>query len=75
MAMRMSEWEIVNKFPDSLQEIAFLFLTLPPTQVSVERIFSALKILKSDLRNRLKADLVNAMLFLRTNTASTNSPN
>ncbi len=41
---------------------------LPVTQVSVERPFSALKIILSDTRSRLKADLVEAILFLRTNS-------
>ena len=32
-----------------------------------ERIFSSLKLLKSDLRNRLKGDIVDSMIFLRCN--------
>ena len=38
---------------------------LPPTQVSVERLFSALRIIKSDLRVAMKEDLIEAILFLR----------
>ena len=34
-------------------------------QVSVERLFSALEIIISDARTRFKADLVEAILFLR----------
>ena len=37
------------------------------TQVSVERLFSAMKLLLTDLRSRLKPDVVEAMLLLRTN--------
>jgi hypothetical protein len=37
------------------------------TQVSVERLFSSLKLLKSDLRSRLKSDILDNMLFLRCN--------
>jgi hypothetical protein len=44
-----------------------LRIKVPPTQVSVERLFSALKILKSDHRNRLGEKMLNAMLFLRFN--------
>ena len=50
-----------------LKEAALLLSALPPTQVSVERLFSSLKILKSDRRNRLGEKLLNAMLFLRAN--------
>ena len=48
-----------------LRDVALLLTALPPTQVSVERLFSALKILKSDRRNRLKDKMLNAMLLLR----------
>jgi hypothetical protein len=37
---------------------------MPPTQVSV---FSALKIIKSDLRASMKEDLAEAILFPRKN--------
>ena len=40
---------------------------LPVTQVSVERLFSAMRLLLSDLRSRLKQDAVKALLVLRTN--------
>jgi len=39
---------------------------LPPTQVRVKRLFSALKITKSDLRASLKEDSADATLFLKT---------
>jgi len=38
----------------------------PPTQVSVERLFSGLKIIKSDLRASMKEDIADAVLFLKT---------
>ena len=50
-----------------LRDVALLLTARPPTQVSVERLFSALKILKSDRRNRLKDKMLNAMLLLRAN--------
>ena len=37
------------------------------TQVSVERLFSALKLFKTDHRNKLKEDILDALLFLRAN--------
>jgi hypothetical protein len=39
---------------------------MPPTHISVEKLFSALKIIKSDLRASMKEDLAEAILFLRT---------
>ena len=36
-------------------------------QVSEERLFSSLKIFKSDRRSRLKEDILNALLFLKSN--------
>ena len=41
---------------------------MPPTQVSVERLFSALKLQKSDLRNRIKADALDALLLLKASS-------
>ncbi len=38
---------------------------MPITQVSVERQFSSLKIIESDLRSSLKEDLIDAILFLK----------
>ncbi len=55
---------ILREYPDHLKEVALLLSALPPTQVSVERLFSSLK---SDLRNRLGEKLLSSMLFLRTN--------
>jgi len=50
-----------------LKELALLLSALPPTQVSVERLFSSLKLLKSYTRSRLGEKVLNAMLFLRAN--------
>ena len=54
-------------YPKIVQEVAIAVTALPPSQVSVERLFSALRIIKTDLRGRLKEDLVDSTLFLRTN--------
>ena len=61
------EEAIMKHYPEALQEAGITIVSYPPTQVSVERIFSALKILKSDIRNRLNEDIVNACLFLKSN--------
>ena len=49
---------IKNEYPEVLQEVAILLYTMPVTQVSVERMFSALKLYKTDLRSRLKDDIL-----------------
>ena len=59
--------EAIKEYPDDLQDIARLLATMPVTQVSVERLFSALKLLKSDLRNKLKDDIIGDILLLRAN--------
>jgi hypothetical protein len=38
------------------------------TQVSVKRLFSALKIFMRDEQNRLKEDILNALLLLKANS-------
>ena len=57
--------------PEPLKNHRFRFRTdlapLPPTQVSVERLFSAMKILLTDLRSKMKDDIVEAILFLKSN--------
>jgi len=57
--------------PEPLKNHRFRFLTdlaaLPPTQVSVKRLFSAMKILLTDLRSKMKDDIVEAILFLKSN--------
>lgn len=58
---------IKEDYPEALKDVSLLLYALPPTQVSVERIFSMLKLLKSDLRTRLKADILSATIFLRAN--------
>ena len=58
----------IDKFyPDAIKYVSHVLITHPPTQVSVERLFSSLKILKSDRRNRLKHDTIDDILFLKTN--------
>jgi len=56
--------------PPIVGEVAEIVTALPPTQVSVEQLFSALRLVKSDLRASMK-DLVEVVLFLRTNVGTT----
>ena len=58
----------IDMYPEMVREVARVVTALPPTQVSVERLFSALKIIRSDLRTSMKEDLTEAILFLRTNS-------
>jgi bifunctional polynucleotide phosphatase/kinase len=60
---------LINEdYPEELKEVALLLCTMPVTQVSVERLFSALKIFKRDQRSRLKEDILNALLLLKANS-------
>jgi hypothetical protein len=58
---------IDEEYPAELQEVARLLQAKPVTQVSVERLFSALKILKEDSRSRLKEDILSSLLILKAN--------
>jgi len=60
---------LINEdYPEELKEVALLLCTMPVTQVSVERLFSALKIFKRDQRSWLKEDILNALLLLKANS-------
>ena len=59
--------QAINQYPEIVQKAATAVTALPPTQVSVERLFSALRLVKSELRSQMKEDLVDAILFLKTN--------
>ena len=58
----------IDSYPDIIKEVTRIMQAMPPTQVSVERLFSALKLQKSDLRNRIKADVLDALLLLKANS-------
>lgn len=59
--------EVIPSFPVEVQEAAEAITAFPATQVSVERLFSALKFYASDNRASMKEDLLEAILFLKTN--------
>ena len=60
-------WGVISSYPNEIRNECFDISALPVTQVSVERLFSAMRILLSDLRSRLKSDIVDAILFLKNN--------
>ena len=60
-------WQVITRYPASTQPCSTVLASLPVTQVSVERLFSAMKLLLTDLRSRLKPDIVEAMLLIRSN--------
>lgn len=63
---KISLQEIIQSYREIIRDVALTVIAIPPTQVSVERLFSVLKLMKTDLRASMKEDLVEAMLFLRT---------
>ncbi|CAH2087433.1 unnamed protein product [Euphydryas editha] len=54
-----------GKYP-TLYEVAKIVLATPVTQVSVERLFSSMKFIMSDLRLNLKDDIIEDILFIRS---------
>ena len=52
--------------PHCVRPCNLALAALPVAQVSIERLFSAIRLLLSDPRSRLKQDAVEAMLLLHT---------
>ena len=50
-----------------LHAVATILLTVPSTQVSVERAFSALSLVLSDHRTTLGEDILSAILIIKLN--------
>ena len=59
--------EGIEFFPSIIQSSCKIVTALPMTQVSVERVFSALKFLTPDQRSHMTSDLIDDLVFLRTN--------
>ena len=53
-------------YPD-LFRVAVVILSVPGTQVTVERLFSQLKFILNYLRNSLDADIIDDILLLKAN--------
>lgn len=60
-------WEKRRYSDPYLYQLAITVLSVPVTQVSVERIFSHLKFILNYLRSRLRSNVVNDILFVRCN--------
>ena len=60
-------FDIISQYPAVIQDAAIAVSCLPTTQVSVERLFSQLKLVMRDNRARMGEDLTDAILFLRMN--------
>jgi hypothetical protein len=64
---KLTMLEVIPAYPEIVKPAAMTVTAMPPTQVSVEQLFSALKIITSDIRASMKEDLAEAILFPRTN--------
>ena len=56
-----------NYYNQDLKEVCLVVLALPVTQVSVERTFSGLKYILSDLRMKMSPQIAESIMILRTN--------
>lgn len=59
-------WEKKKFLWSSLRELAVVH-AVPATQVSVERVFSALRLVLSDLRCNLSDDILKTIMFIKLN--------
>lgn len=66
MYYNVQYWEARHDSPE-LGELAFVALSLPMTQVSVERVFSNLKYVLSILRGNLDSCVIDDILVMRCN--------
>lgn len=64
---KLNVHDAIKQYPEIVKESALLAAALPPTQVSVERLFSALRLIRTDQRASMKEKLTEAILFLRAN--------
>ncbi|KAJ1526533.1 hypothetical protein ONE63_008121 [Megalurothrips usitatus] len=61
-------WESRKFSMPELYAVAMVALAAPATQVSVERLFSGVRFILSDLRLNLEGSLVNNLMVIRTNS-------
>lgn len=64
----MTYWESKKYVYPYLYKIATILHSVPATQVSVERAFSALRLVLSDLRSNMSSDTLAKTLFLKLNS-------
>ena len=60
-------WDIISKYLLVAQPVSRIISCLPCTQVSVERMFSHLKLVLRENRLRMGNELTDAILLVRTN--------
>nr|XP_047140584.1 uncharacterized protein LOC124815818 isoform X1 [Hydra vulgaris] len=65
--LKLNPLKAIERFPEVLRHACGVALSLPISQVSVERLFSVLKHMTPDHRSRFTSELIDDMLFLRTN--------
>ena len=61
------ELDVIPSYTTAVRLCNQALAAIPVAQISVERLFSAMRLLLYDLRSLLKQDAVEAMLLLRTN--------
>ena len=59
--------EVIKSYPNVIKPTLFICTSMPCSQASVERLFSALNFIQSPRKCRSKGDLVCAEMFLRVN--------
>ena len=64
---KLTVLQAIKHYSQIFQQIAYTVTALSSTQVSVERLFSALHLIRSDLRASMKEDLIEANLLVRSN--------
>ena len=55
--------DVIPSYPIAVRPCSLALAALPVTQVSTERLFSAMRLLQSGLRSRFKQNAVEAMLL------------
>ncbi|XP_050064804.1 uncharacterized protein LOC126553723 [Aphis gossypii] len=63
----MDIWTTLKKMYPLMYECALVALALPTTQVTVERLFSSLKFILNDQRNRMNPSLLEDIMVVRSN--------
>ena len=66
MITKKDVWDINPSYPTAVRPGSRALAVLPVTQVNVERLFSAMRLLLSDPLSQLKQDAVEARLLLCT---------
>ena len=60
-------WDIISKYPLIVQPVSRIISCLSCTPVSVERMFSDLKLVLRENRARMGNELTDVIVFMRTN--------